>query len=232
MIYISMDDTDSLESRGTGTLARTIAKELSENYPVYGVTRHQLYKHPDIPYTSHNTCAVIQVEGAGEDLVDELFGVVKDKMLADFVDGSDPGLAVAEESQIKPSLVAFGCDAKSTILNQKKARGLASNLNIKLEGLGGTEDGVIGTMAGIGLASTQNDGRFLRIGLEDITGSLTVEKLFDAGVDSVYTLDGRSVTEGLVSSPDGKLVKPCPVNGEVVLFVEEQDGVLKAVNRG
>ena len=231
MIYICMDDTDNLESRGTGKLSRTIAKTLSKDYSVYGVTRHQLYKHPDIPYTSHNTCSVIHIENMGTDFIDELFEAVKKEMMDDFIEGSDPGLAVAHENQITPALVAFGNDAKYTILNQEKARNLAHNLGIRLEGLGGTEDGVIGAMAGLGLASTKNDGRFLIVGHNKFTGPKTAEELLDSGIDGIYTLDGCPITKGLIFN-NGKLVKPCPVGGKVILFVEEEGGMLKAVNRG
>jgi len=231
MIYICMDDTDNLESRGTGKLYRTIAKVLSNDYPVYGVTRHQLYKHPAIPYTSHNTCSVIHVNDMDGDYKDEIFEIVKGEMLDDFIEGSDPGLAIAHEDQVTPALAAFGNDAKCTILNQDNARNLAKNLKIRLEGLGGTEDGVIGAMAGIGLAYTKNDGRFLLVGNKKLKGSNTVDDILDIGVDAVYTLDGRLVTEGLVTN-ESKLTKPCPINGKVVLFVEEENGVLKAVNRG
>lgn len=231
MIYICMDDTDNLESRGTGKLSRTIAKKLSKNYSVYGVTRHQLYKHPDIPYTSHNTCSVIHIENIGIDSIDELFEAVKNEMMDDFIEGSDPGLAAAHENQITSALAAFGNDAKYTILNQEKARNLARNLGIRLEGLGGTEDGVIGAMAGLGLASTKNDGRFLVVGHKKITGPKSAEELLNSGIDGIFTLDGCPVTKGLIFN-NGKRIKPCPVNGEVILFVEEWDGVLKAVNRG
>ena len=231
MIYVCMDDTDNLESRGTGKLSRTIAEKLSKDYPVYGVTRHQLFKHPDIPYTSHNTCSVIHIENMGTELIDDLFEAVKCEMMDDFIEGSDPGLAVAHESQITPALAAFGNDAKYTILNQEKARNLARNLGIRLEGLGGTEDGVIGAMAGLGLAATKNDGRFLVVGHRKITGQRTVEELLNRGIDGIYTLDGCPVTEGLIFN-NGKLVKPCPINGKVILFVEKEGGILKAVNRG
>lgn len=234
MIYVCLDDTDNLESRGTGKLSRTIASKLSVDYPVYGVTRHQLYKHPDIPYTSHNTCSVIHIE-SGNDLDekynDEIFKAVKFEMMTDFINGSDPGLAIAHENQIKTALVAFGNDAKCTILNQELARNLAKNLRIKLEGLGGTEDGVIGAMAGLGLAYTKNDGRFLLVKNNKLKGSNTVETVLRSGVDAVYTIDGCLVTEGLITN-DSKLTKPCPVNGKVILFVEEENGLLKAVNRG
>ena len=231
MIYVCMDDTDNLESRGTGKLSRTIAKTLSKDYPVYGVTRHQLYKHPDIPYTSHNTCSVIHIEDEAMELIDEIFEVVKHEMLDDFIEGSDPGLSVAHESQITPALAAFGNDAKYTILNQEKARNLAHNLGIRLEGLGGTEDGVIGAMAGLGLASTKNDGRFLIVGSKSIKGQRTAAELLSSGIDGIFTLDGFPITEGLIFN-SGNRIKPCPVNGKVILFVEEEGGILKAVNRG
>ena len=231
MIYICMDDTDNLESRGTGKLSRTIAKKLSKDYPVYGVTRHQLFKHPDIPYTSHNSCSVILIEDLGTEFIDELFEAVKTEMMDDFIEGSDPGLAVAHESQITSALAAFGNDAKYTILNQEKARNLAHNLGIRLEGLGGTEDGVIGAMAGLGLAATKNDGRFLVVGHKKITGPKNAEELLNAGIDGIYTLDGCPVTEGLIFN-NGKRIKPCPVNGKVILFFEKDGGMLKAVNRG
>lgn len=52
---IGIDDTDNLESRGTGFRARQLLQRLAEAgfaRPL-GITRHQLYVHSDIPYTSH-----------------------------------------------------------------------------------------------------------------------------------------------------------------------------------
>src|SRR5271169_2403627 len=164
-IYISIDDTDTLTGpRGTGKLARMIADTVAKDYPVFGVTRHQLYVHPDIPYTSHNSNAVIHVEADGAEAMDHLFATAEEVMLGDFLEGSDPGLAVASESQIVSPLIAYGQDAKCTVLTQDRARTLAKNLGIRLKGLGGTEDGVIGSMAGLGLAYAKSDGRFLQKG--------------------------------------------------------------------
>ena len=42
-IFLAIDDTDSLESRGTGRLARAIADAIAEEFRVYGATRHQLF---------------------------------------------------------------------------------------------------------------------------------------------------------------------------------------------
>jgi hypothetical protein len=231
-ILVSIDDTDILNSRGTGRLARGIADSLAAYYPVYGVTRHQLFVHPDIPYTSHNSCAVIHVQASGASAADTIFSLVQQVMLDDFIEGSDPGLAVAPAGQVTPPLIAFGKDAKNTILTQESARRLAENLNICLKGLGGTQDGVIGAMAGLGLAVNLNDGRFLQRGkIRDMVGSCTVQQLLAAGIDEVCTLDGRTLTTGMVIIEDQKSPKPCPVNGRTILFVDDRDGLLAAVKR-
>jgi hypothetical protein len=231
-ILVSIDDTDNLNSRGTGRLARAIADTLAKEYPIYGVTRHQLYVHPDIPYTSHNSCAVIHLDTNGNTDIDKIFTTVENVMLSDFVEGSDPGLAVARADQVAAPLIVFGKDAKCTILTQEKARMLAKNLSIRLKGLGGTEDGVIGAMAGLGLAVNLNDGRFLQRGkIRDILGSSTVQQLLAAGIDEVCTLDGRIITSGMVMNEANKSPKACPVNGRTVLFVEDRGGILTAVKR-
>lgn len=231
-IFVCMDDTDNLNSRGTGRLARAVAAELAKNFPVRGVTRHQLYVHPDIPYTSHNSCGVIHITTDGYEHLDEIFEIAREEMLNDFIEGSDPGLSVANHEQIKPSLIAYGRDAQRIVLTQEKALTLAKNLGIRLEGLGGTEDGVIGSMAGLGLALTSNDGRFLQIGsIRDLIGPQDVQTLLDAGIDDIYNLDGRRVTNGTIWNEETKSVKPCPVNGKAILFVEEVNGKLKAVKR-
>jgi hypothetical protein len=230
-LLVSIDDTDAIGSRGTGRLAREIAANLSKDYQVTGVTRHQLFVHPSIPYTSHNSCAVIHVDTDGAD-PDTCFKVAREVMLADFIVGSDPGLAVASLGQVTASLVAFGKDAKTTVLTQEQARNLAKNLKIQLAGLGGTEDGVIGAMAGLGLASTGNDGRFLMKGrIRDLTGPRDAVELLAAGIDEICTLDGRRVSEGMIITDEGKSVKSCPVHGKSVLFVEEREGNFHAVKR-
>jgi hypothetical protein len=230
-LLVSIDDTDTIESPGTGRLARKIAASLFKNYHVTGITRHQLFVHPSIPYTSHNSCAVIHL---GTDRVDAdaCFNIAREIMLADFIDGSDPGLTVASLTQVNASIVAFGKDAKTMVLTQERARILAKNSGVLLIGLGGTEDGVIGAMAGLGLASTGNDGRFLMKGtVRELTGPRNAGDLLDAGIDEICTIDGRRVTEGIIITEKGKSVKPCPIFGKTVLFVEERDGNFHSVKR-
>ena len=201
MIYVGIDDTDTLESRGTGRLARNIAAALSSKHQIFGVTRHQLFVHPDIPFTSHNSCAVIHAE-APPTAMEEIFCTTKKLMLEDFIEGSDPGLAIATTSQITPAAVAFGLDAKTIIVTQERAREVAKNSKIRFEGLGGTEGGVIGAIAGVGLASLKNDGRFLLKGKNrELSGIRSISEIINAGIDEVLTLQGETVKEGKVQIP-------------------------------
>lgn len=229
MIYVGIDDTDTLESRGTGRLARNIAGALSGKYQIFGVTRHQLFVHPSIPFTSHNSCAVIHAEASPE-AMDEIFCVTKKLMLDDFIVGSDPGLAIAIDEDVKPAVVAFGLDAKSMIVTQERAKNAAKHCGIKVEGLGGTNGGIIGAVAGIGLASLKNDGRFLLKGKNrELTGIRPIEEILNAGIDQILTLQGDTVTEGKV-----KIVKnatPSFINGKAVLFVEKDGDCLTALKR-
>ncbi|WP_214021093.1 ABC transporter substrate-binding protein [Methanoculleus sp.] len=218
-LYLGIDDTDTRESRGTGRLARMIAAELARSYTVTGVTRHQLFVHPAVPYTSHNSSAVIHIREAENGIAADVFATAKELMLADFIEGSDPGICVAADREIGSDLSLFGFSAKKSIVTQEQARSFARQAGILLEGLGGTEDGVIGALAGIGLAASGNDGRFVQKGAtRDLRGTQTVAAILASGVDRVRTRDGTAVDEGTVSLR--KFPKPAFVGGEAVLFVE------------
>jgi hypothetical protein len=229
VIYVGIDDTDTLESRGTGRLARTIACELALKYEIFGVTRHQLFVHPDIPFTSHNSCAVIHVQ-APPSAIEDIFVTTKKLMLQDFIEGSDPGLAISSTEQATPAAVAFGQDAKIMIVTQQRALNVACNCGIRVEGLGGTNGGIIGAVAGIGLASLGNDGRFLLKGKNrELTGLRTVSEVVDAGIDQILTLQGDTVVEGKIKIP--KNATPSFIHGKAVLFVEKSDDCMVALKR-
>jgi hypothetical protein len=90
-------------------------------------------------------------------------------------------------------------------------------------GLGGTEDGVIGALAAVGLMNTHDDGRVIHVGRSRIdhyhvAGVQDVERMSDFGVDALYSLSGRHpVHFGRVDV--GKRLRPNYRNGKVVLFV-------------
>jgi tRNA(Ile2) C34 agmatinyltransferase TiaS len=215
MIFIGMDDTDNLQSRGTGRLSRAVADELACDFKILGVVRHQLLVDPRVPYTSHNSCAVIVMDGPAETDLPALFERVKAQMLADFQPGSDPGLCVT--AHVPLEVTAFGHKAQSELVTQADARELAARNEILLEGLGGTQDGVIGSLAGVGLAAEGNDGRYLQVGnIRDLTGLQTVETILNCGVSAIQTVDGQPVTEGFVLADK---IRPARRNGQPVALV-------------
>ena len=223
-LYLGIDDTDTHESRGTGRLARTIAAELARSYTVTGVTRHQFYVHPAVPYTTNNSSMAIHIQETENGAAADVFATAKELMLADFIEGSDPGICVAADPAIGSDLCLFGFSAKKSVVTQDQARSLAREAGILLEGLGGTEDGVIGALAGIGLAASGNDGRFVEKGTtRDLRGNQTIAAILASGVDRVETRGGAAVSDGIVSLR--KFPKPACVGGEAVLFVEADGDV-------
>jgi len=217
MIYIGIDDTDMLDTRGTGHLARQIAAQLAADYPLLGVTRHQLSSDPRVPCTHKNSSAVIHL-GAPAEAVQPIMKQVEAFMRNDFVPGSDPGLCVT--AVVPKAITKFGQKAKKTFVLQTEARALAAAHDLPLIGLGGTEDGVIGALAAVGLATGGNDGRYIIIGrVRDLVGLQPVEALLDAGVTAVQTSDGTPVQDGMVLTDK---VRPARRNGRPVVIVQWQ----------
>ena len=199
IVYIGMDDTDNRDSRGTGQLARATAARLSATYPLSGIIRHQLFFDPRVPYTKNNSSAAILLHTPDDADLSAIFQQVKEWMLADFQPGSDPGLCVA--ASVPEVVIHFGRRTKVDLVTQAEARQLAAAHLILLEGLGGTEGGVIGALAAVGLAAIGEDGRYIEVGgLRQLSGLQPVATLLSIGIHHVQTLDGEPVTQGLVST--------------------------------
>ena len=200
-ILVSVDDTDSKESRGTGFRARQMGSELmlAGHGKVQGVTRHQLFVHESIPYTSQNSsnCLVIETPNKAK-----LWNFCRTFMLREAVPGSDVGLCMVEFEQVPTEVEEWGRRAKCEILTQQEARDIAARHDIQLEGLTGTLDGIIGALAAIGLRNSGNDGRFIwQPGkqLRDLVGSMTIEELLKGTlVDHVMTRDGKILADDLM----------------------------------
>jgi tRNA(Ile2) C34 agmatinyltransferase TiaS len=219
MHFIGIDDTDTLESRGTGHLARRIAAELSAEHTVLGVTRHQLLLDPRVPCTKNNSSAAIVMDGNGTAAAAELLDQVRSLMLADFQLGSDPGLCVADS--VPFAVTDFGRRAQQQLVTRTEALSLAGALDIPLLGLGGDHSGVIGALAAVGLAASQDDGRYVLVGSSrELCGLQTVSAVLAAGIASVRTLDGQPVTEGLVQTDK---LRPARRGGRPVAVVEWAD---------
>jgi tRNA(Ile2) C34 agmatinyltransferase TiaS len=220
MWFIGLDDTDTLESRGTGHLARLVAEVLSSDCLVLGVTRHQLLVDPRVPYTAKNSSAAIALEANGHLNVDELLERVQAVMRQHYNPGSDPGLCVART--VPAAIAEFGRLAQQDVVTQDQARALAADHDISLVGLGGTEDGVIGALAAVGLMACGEDGRYVLVGRSrELSGLQPVSAVLTAGVAAVRTLDGQPVADGLVLTDK---LRPARRGGQPVVFVEQADG--------
>lgn len=224
-ILVCIDDTDDLESRGTGELASMLADHVERSGwgSVSYVTRHQLFVHPDIPYTSHNSamCFTACLDAAR---LDELIADASDVLATEAAVGSDPGLCVAVVDRIAdpPALVAFGERAKREICTKAEAYELARHLGVHLSEHGGTGQGVIGALAGAGLRLGGNDGRLKgSIGFADAGRPLPVATLrAHRCIDAVRAKDGAALADDeLVRLVDK--VKTVLLGGKAVLLVAE-----------
>lgn len=137
-------------------------------------------------------------------------------MLDNFQPGSDPGLCVAHA--VPAAVTEFGRRAQYELVFQDDARSLAAKHGLLLQGLGGDEDGVIGALAAVGLAATGEDGRYVLVGrTRELSGLQPVSALLAAGVVAVQTIEGHSVTEGLVQTDK---LRPARRGGRPIAVVE------------
>lgn len=230
-LLVAIDDTDNLESVGTGELAAILSASLSEKGWGKGgdVTRHQMLVHPDIPYTSHNSAMCFPA-----DIDDTYFDAFIDRaetfLRQESASGSDPGLCVAEIERLSApdELIAFGKSAKQIVLEKENAYDLARRLGVHLSEHGGTGQGVIGALAAVGLRMTGNDGRFkghFKINATDgIVTPLEIRR--QTHVEVVKTMDG-AVLEDHEKIRLGNKVKAVLLDGKSTLLVTAIDGDIK-----
>ncbi len=187
-VYVCFDDTDVLGAdRGTGKLVRWFTERLPEGCTTWGVVRQQLLVHPDVPYTSHNSsgCAVIDVPD--ESFLPGLAELGAAHIAEHFMEGSDPGLCIAPETAVFAPLIAFGNRAAIEVVTQDDARAAAEAAGVHLSGHGGTNDGIIGAIAGVGLTAGGWTGRFVdyRVPLRGFSAITTVGEVEAAGITVV-----------------------------------------------
>lgn len=226
-VLVGIDDTDNLTSPGTGRLAQRLMQQLASQdlgEPL-GITRHQLLKDPRVPYTSHNSsaCLVVGISKVADVAAIEecAAGFLRDHA----AEGSDPGLAIAcnEVAQSdRLALSEFGFAAKRELLDQASARACAAQCGVHLSGHGGTEDGVIGALAAVGLHLHGSDGFFLW--MPDVRnmppGWCSYQHLMHTlPIDDACTLNGDR------PSPDttveiGPWIRPLLLDGHAVLLLE------------
>lgn len=222
MILVGLDDTDIVDHPGTNQLARHIAYSLDGDFHCRMIVRHQLFFDPRVPYTSKNGSASIWLEPRGSMplamLVHRLRTLIVDWAPA----GSDPGVCVAEE--VHDEIVYYGRRCQRELITQDEARSIAARYGIHLEGLGGTEGGVIGALAAVGLAATRDGGRIVHVSptRQDyylVTGRISIVDLAQHGIEEVLNRQtDERLTAGEVQL--GKRLRPNLRQGRIVLYVE------------
>ena len=196
--YIGLDDTDNKNSRGTGYKSRQLGKLIEEKKlgDVQSISRHQLFVHDKIAYTSQNSSACLVVD---TDNYEELKILCIDYLKDVAEDGSDAGLCIANGDQINDSVLDWGNRAKSEILVKENAYKLAEENGIFLEGYTGTKIGVIGSLAAVGLRKGGNDGRNIWLKgkeLRDLEGVYIVGELKKIiNIQEVITTEGKLVED-------------------------------------
>jgi hypothetical protein len=220
VIYIGIDDTDIIGSPGTNQLARAIVGRLGRIGTGAIVCRHQLFFDQRVPFTSQNGSASIQLPRGGEMPRAELIATVREEMRAFFVEGSDPGLAVATDATA--DMAAFAARTKTEVVSQSDARMVADRSGCHLEGLGGTNQGIIGALAAVAFAAGGDDGRVVHVDHwpwpDPFGGVQSVARIRDRGVAEICTTSGEVFKGDQVDI--GKRLRPNWRGGRIILFVE------------
>ena len=198
-LLICIDDTDNLDSIGTGQLLENLCAALEARGLLKAgfVTRHQLLIHEDIAYTSHNSSMCCAADTADASAVIE---AAKAYLTANAATGSDPGLCVLqlrEDADFTP-LTAFGRRAQTEVLQKADAYAAAAQFPevLSLSEHGGTGDGIIGALAGVGLRLTGSDGRIKGKLRPQTEGEVLPAERFCAkyGVEQIVTESGEPVS--------------------------------------
>jgi hypothetical protein len=224
-VLIGIDDTDNLDTIGTGQLSRMLAENLCERGLLHDWenTRHQFLVDPAIPYTSHNSSACISARSSAT--LDALAEAARDFLLAHEHEGANPGLCVADAASVPDALVALGRRAQREVLDFTEVQRGARSLGPRVWWTGQTGQGVIGAMGGVGLRSTGQDGRYIALrGIRDLCGVLRAgEIVARSGVARVVAEDGREL---LPDDPvdTGDWVRPWLRDGRPVFVVRRSDG--------
>jgi hypothetical protein len=229
-VLVGIDDTDNLASPGTGWIAQSLIRQLaSEGFgEPLGITRHQLLKDPRVPYTSHNSSACLALGTCAGSDVDALERCAAGFLRNHAAEGSDPGLAItcSDVGQADhQALTEFGFTAKRELVDQASAWACAAAHGVRLSGHGGTEDGVIGALAAVGLHLHGSDGFFLWMpGVRELPpGWCSYQHLIHTlPIDDARTLTGDRPTPD-TTIEIGPWIRPLLLNGHAVLLLERID---------
>ena len=222
-VYFGFDDTDTHDSLyGTGKLVRWFKSAMPEGFECLGVVRQQLFVCDEIPYTSHNSAACLIAEMPEPDFLDEGIERAANHLKHYAMEGSDPGLCVVTEFDPSiGSLIDFGHFCTRAVSTQRQAVEAAKKVH--LSGHGGTNDGIIGAAAAVGLTAAGWSGRFIEFGnLRNLPDELSVSNLNDIGIEVVSMERDANVPAPNDTVMTNGWLRPRLLGHRPVLFVSPQ----------
>ena len=223
--FMGVDDTDVLGRKpGTGRLARELGATLQQQglARLLGVVRQQLLVDPRIPYTSHNSPAVLVLDLAANGAAARAFDAAAAYVTEMSAPGSDPGLCLAEAATLNGEVRAFGIRASVDVVRKADAIALAARNGLRLVELGGTGDGIIGALAGVGLTAGGDAGRFLEYGdgLRDLGETITAAALRARGIGMLNLARNAEWIPDEAAIFIGDRLRPRLLGGKAVLLVD------------
>jgi len=222
-IYLGFDDTDTNDSLyGTGKVVRWFQKAMPTECVCQGVVRQQLLVCDEIPYTSHNSAACLIAEMPDPSFLRVVIERAVSHIKKYALDGSDPGLCVTTERDVSiDRLIDFGYYCTRAVATQKQALQVASQIH--LSGHGGTNDGIIGATAAVGLTISGWSGRFIEYGnLRSYPDEVLVSEISSKGIQ-VMAMD----RDAPVPAPNDTVLtngwlRPRLMGHRPVLFVQSK----------
>lgn len=226
MVIVGLDDTDVAESADTFALARELVCAIREEWRCLRIVQHQLLVHERIPCTTRNRAISILLVprnelADGESAYFMLIHQIREILKLRCPKGSDPGLCVSPRNQIDDAVVQFGYRCQFELVRQAEALSVADASEVHLEGLGGSNAGIIGALAAVGLGARGNDGEVMQIGecSDDLVGRLAIAAIQSRGVCVTDIDDDAPLNEGVVELPPDR--HPALRNDQIVLFVQK-----------
>lgn len=225
---LCIDDTDNLESPGTGEILQNLCIALERKGLAKGgvVSRHQLLLHDDIAYTSHNSSMCTELTLSRENF-QNVIKLSCEYLQNSCAEGSDPGLCVVDLEALEDSdmLIQFGTQAKEVVLHKDDAVAVADKYSgvVFLTEHGGTGAGIIGALAGCGLRMSGTDGR-VKGKLELTPDELTTVGEFCEKYGIAFALDQEYCivpAEDLLRLVD--IVKPLVWNNQSAVLVRQDE---------
>lgn len=230
-VFICIDDTDDLDSIGTGELLENLCAEAAAQGIGAGgfIVRYQLLIDDAIPYTSHNSSMCCTFDTGDRDT---LTAFCKNYLQSHCAEGSDPGLCILTDD---PSLdytvlMSFGKRAQTEVITKQDAYDAAAAFgsDVSLTEHGGTGIGVIGALAGAGLRAGKEEGR-IKGKLHPLPGRpvMTVREFA-----ALYGMQQIVDADGLPVDPDLLLTFAEPTkavfrDGKITSIIVCEDGVMK-----